>query len=327
VPSKRPVASFLAGLVVVLALAFGANVAVPQRAEAAAGCTASVGSVNFGTQLSPLSAGVVDATATVTFSCTGQSPLVALTLCPNMDSGSGGGDAAGMRRLVGPGGATVNFQIYQDSARTQPWGAAALLIFGTVPTITGTPMANGSLNVTTTLYARIWTTPTTPPGAYASAFAGQNFFWGLNLLSCAGVTIGYQVIPATFDFTATLIPDCKTSAPTLDFGTVGVLNADKTALAQLNLTCTSGTPYAIGLDNGQNGSGPTARRMKKGTEYVTYGIYRDSNRLQPWGGAGQTVAGSGTGVQVGVPVYGKVPAQATPSPGGYGDTVVATVTY
>ncbi len=326
-PSLRPVTSFLASFSLILALACGGNLAVPRRVEAAGGCSASVGSVNFGNTLSPLTAGVVDASATVTFSCTGQSPLVALTLCPNLDGGTGGGDAAGMRKLVGPGGATINFQVYQDSARSQPWGSAALLVFGAVPTITGTPMANGSLTVTTTLYARIWTTASTAPGTYSSSFAGQNFFWGLNLLSCAGVTIGYQIPPASFDFKVTLIPDCTSSATAMNFPNSGVINAVKGGQSQVNITCTSGTPYAIGLDNGLYGAAPAARKMKKGTEYITYGLYQDSGYGTVWGGTGQTQAGTGSGAAQQVQVYGKVPVQATPSPGAYQDTVVATITY
>ncbi len=314
----------LAGLLVAAFVWFGA----PSSAQAAASCTASVTSVNLGSTLSPLTAGTVDATANLNFSCTGLTSLLSYTLCPNLDAGSGGSNGSGGRYLVGPGGATVAFQVYQDAGRTQPWGSSSLLVFGTVPTITASPGTGTSINVNQTVYLRLTTTTTTVPGAYSTSFSGQNFFWGLNLLSCAGVTIGYAVVPATFTYSATLIPDCTISTGNLGFGNAGVLSAVKDAQSAMSVTCTKDTPYAIGLDNGQQGTSATARRMKAGTEYVTYGIYHDAARASPWGStAGQTVGGTGTGGAQPLTLYGRVPAQTTPAPATYGDQVVATVTY
>ncbi len=70
--------------------------------------------------------------------------------------------------------------------------------------------------------------------------------------------------------------------------------------------------------------------MSKGAETVTYGLYKDTDRAQPWGDAatpGSTVAGTGNGATQTLTVYGRVPPQATPSAGVYTDTVVVTVTY
>ncbi|PVM85444.1 Csu type fimbrial protein [Caulobacter endophyticus] len=314
----------LAGLLVATFVWLGA----PSSAQAAASCTASVSSVNLGSTLSPLTAGTVDATANLNFSCTGLGSLLSYSLCPNLDAGSGGSNGAGQRYMTGPGGATVAFQVYQDAARTQPWGSSALLVFGTVPTITASPGTGTTINVNQTVYLRLTTTTTTVPGAYSTSFVGQNFFWGLNLLTCAGVTIGYAVVPATFTFSATLIPDCTISTGNLNFGNVGVLSAAKDAQTGMSVTCTKDTPYAIGLDNGQQGTSATARRMKAAGQYVTYGIYKDEARASPWGtGAGLTTGGSGTGGAQPLTLYGRVPAQTTPSPGTYGDQVIATVTY
>ena len=44
-------------------------------------------------------------------------------------------------------------------------------------------------------------------------------------------------------------------------------------------------------------------------------------------GSAATLGGTGTAATQSIPVYGRVPAQATPPPGTYSDTVVATVTY
>ena len=328
---KRSVARVLCLSIFGLGLGGTAWLGAPTHARAAASCGVTVTSGSFGTTVSPLTAGVVDTTATLNFSCTGLTPGLPVSLCPSLDAGSAGGDGAGGRYLKTTGGGVIRFQIYQDGARTQTWGSATLLIFGAVPTITATPGSGGTVNVNQTLYARIWTQATTPPGTYSTDFAGQNFFWGLNLLTCAGVTIGYSAPPATFTFSTTLVPDCQATSSAVDFGTAGVLTANKDGQGGLGVTCTSGTPYNVGLDNGLTGTGPTLRKMKKGSEAVTYGLYKNTARDQPWGlvgqGAAYVVGGTGTGASQPLAVYGRVPPQTTPSPGPYADTVVATVTY
>ena len=322
-----------AAILLVLSLSFGgtAFLAAPTPAHAAAGCNVTVAAGNFGATISPLTAGIVDTTASLNFSCTGLTPGIPVSLCPNLDGGSAGGDGAGGRLLKTSGGLSLPFQIYQDSGRSQTWGSASFLIFGATPTISATPGAGGTINVTRQLYGRIWTTATTVPGDYSTDFTGQNFFWGLNLLSCAGITIGFAAQPATFTFSATLVADCQATSSAVEFGGVGVLSANKDGQGGLGVTCTAGTNYSVGLDNGLTGTGPTARKMKKGAETVTYGLYKNSARDQPWGdlaaGAGFVASGTGVGSAQPFIVYGRAPPQSTPSPGAYADTVVATVTY
>jgi spore coat protein U-like protein len=321
-----------AAILLVASLSFGGTAFLaPTPARAAASCNVTVGAGNFGSTISPLTAGTVDTPASLNFSCSGLTPGIPISLCPNLDGGSAGGDGAGGRLLNTSGGVRLPFQIYQDSGRTQTWGSASLLIFGATPTITATPGAGGTINVTRQLYGRIWTTATTVPGDYSTDFTGQNFFWGLNLLSCAGITIGFGAQPATFTFRAILVADCQATSSSVEFGSVGVLSANKDGQGGLGVTCTTGTTYSVGLDNGLTGTSPTARKMKKGAEAVTYGLYKNSARDQPWGdlaaGAGFVAGGSGTGASQPFTVYGRAPPQSTPSPGAYADTVVATVTY
>ena len=93
------------------------------------------------------------------------------------------------------------------------------------------------------------------------------------------------------------------------------------------------TPVAgarAGLDGGTSGAtNPTLRRMTKGTSFITYGLYGDAARTQPWFNttAFYRAGGTGTGLAQSFNVYGRIPVQTTPPQGVYSDNVVVTVTY
>jgi spore coat protein U-like protein len=94
--------------------------------------------------------------------------------------------------------------------------------------------------------------------------------------------------------------------------------------------CTSGASYTVALDGGTTGAtNPTQRKMSQATEQVTYGLYQNSSRTLPWGDSsgGFAATGSGSGLSQNLTVYGRVPAQNTPSAGTYTDTVVVTLSY
>ena len=69
--------------------------------------------------------------------------------------------------------------------------------------------------------------------------------------------------------------------------------------------------------------------MSQASATITYGLYQDASRVTPWGDSVgvNTMAGTGSGLAQTFTVYGRVPAQNTPSPGTYSDTVVMTISY
>lgn len=121
----------------------------------------------------------------------------------------------------------------------------------------------------------------------------------------------------------------STVAPTtLDFGTQGPLIADVDQTATITVTCTTGADYNVALDGGGAGN-IGARRMINGGDTVAYQLYRDAGRTLVWGTTigTDTLAGTGNGLAQALPVYGRVPAQATPPAAVYNDSVTVTVSY
>ena len=135
----------------------------------------------------------------------------------------------------------------------------------------------------------------------------------------------------TFQVQITITSSCViNSASTLNFGTQGVLTADVDGTSTLQVQCTAGTPYNIGLDAG-TGSGATVsgRKMTSGDSTISYALYSNAGRTSNWGNTvgTDTVSGTGNGSTQSSTVYGRVAAQSTPAPGTYSDTITMTVTY
>jgi len=325
--------SVLSSLSVFFLLLAAFMVAAPREAKALT-CSAAVTDVDFGT-VNLLSASPTDVAATITITCTAIPLGEVVKMCPSIDDGTGGSNGL-TRYMKGQGHALpLAYGLYQDAARTVPWGSVTRPELGSVPavllsSITGTAVA------TRTLYARL---PggqiAAPADYYQSGFEGADaaFTWTAYLLAattnCTGF-VGLHVVHPEFDVVATPGAGCTLATANMTFPNTGVLDHVVTAQGALGVTCTNLAPYSISLDNGQNGTSPTARRMKSGTgDMVTYALYRDSARTLPWGTASssQGVSGTGLGTQQAFPVYGQVPIQGTPRPGTYTDTVVVTVTY
>jgi spore coat protein U-like protein len=138
----------------------------------------------------------------------------------------------------------------------------------------------------------------------------------------------------SLDVQMTIVADCHVAAGTvLNFGSQGALVADVDDEADLSITCTPGTSYTVGLDAGANAGTPgdvDTRRMKNGTSnFAEYQLYLANDRTTAWGETAgvDTVSATGTGSAQTFPVYGRVPAQTTPSAGLYQDTVTVTMTF
>lgn len=154
----------------------------------------------------------------------------------------------------------------------------------------------------------------------------------LAIALAAGVAANAQADTTTFDVKITITESCTisdTAATDVEFGThASSAAANIDAQGTLVVNCTPNTDYDIALDNGQHYD--TDRRMEGQGYFVPYALYRDASRDQAWGATigTDTLAGTGTGANQSIPVYGRVAAGATNVPAGnYSDTVTATVTF
>lgn len=134
---------------------------------------------------------------------------------------------------------------------------------------------------------------------------------------------------AQFNVTATVNATCLISANNLPFGTyTGVIDDANTTLS---VTCTNTTPYNVGLNAGTGtGATTTSRSMTgPGGALLGYKLFQDAGYTTNWGNAvgTDTVAGTGNGAAQTLTVYGQVPAAEYVTPGGYSDTITATITY
>ena len=157
-----------------------------------------------------------------------------------------------------------------------------------------------------------------------AALAGLGLILGAGAASAAIDTENLQV-------QVTIVSECKVqSAPLLDFGSQGVLDSAQNGSTTIGIQCTNTTPYTVRLDAG-SGAGATVadRLMTLGAATVSYSLFRDAAHMLVWGETDgtNTVAGTGNGAVQTLDVYGQIPAQTTPAPGLYTDTVTVTVSY
>lgn len=316
---------------VFIAAVLAGAVSLPDAALAQS-CTFSISNLNFGS-INLAANSPFTATATYSASCTGTANTTVRT-CPNIDVGSGGSTTGNPRFLVN-GTTQLNFNLYQDGAYASVWGSnlwGFAASYGS-PTVDVALNGSGSGSASATLYGEVWAgQQSLPAGIYSSSFTGTyaSVTYAYSTVgSCA--TIGSShATAASFTVTATNATVCSVSASNLNFGSTGVLQSALDGTSSVVVTCTNAAPFTIALDGGLAGAtNPAQRKMTQASEQITYGLYQNASRSQPWGDSAgvNTVAGTGSGLAQTFTVYGRVPAQNTPSPGTYSDTVVVTLSY
>ena len=268
----------------------------------ASNCSVSATDIQFGSY----SGVTINVTGTITVRCSGN-----VNYEVGIDAGTGIGATVTNRSMTGPGSVQFGYGLFRDAARSLNWGNTA-----GIDTVSG---IGGGGPKTITIYAQL------PINQYAPA----------NLYTDPTVTVyvtapGVNTATATFSVMGTVAKACIISASSLNFGVYsGTLIKTTSVIA---VTCTSTTPYDVGLNAG-NASGATeTNRSMTGPNSILlgYNLFRDSNYTLNWGNTVgvDTKTGTGAGIVQSLTVYGQMPAgQTGQPPGNYSDTITATITY
>ena len=145
---------------------------------------------------------------------------------------------------------------------------------------------------------------------------------------------------ASIGLTAEVLPACSagSTAPAtlgqfgvLDFGTYFSLTALVSVTSQigngsLRVNCLLNTPYRVLLSAGGSGSVAARRMTGPAAAQINYNLYTSSAYTTVWDNT-TGVTGTGSGTDQYLQVYGRVPAQAAPTPGTYTDTITVTVSW
>lgn len=139
---------------------------------------------------------------------------------------------------------------------------------------------------------------------------------------------------ATLQVQANVQGNCTLTTTPVFFGTVAD-SVQSTTTGSVTVTCTNGTIYRLGLNDGGNSAScsGSSRCMKHATaaNYLNYDLYSDAAMASRWGttsGVDDVGATAGAAATTHT-VYGRVPAQVLTgfAAGGYTDGITATVTF
>lgn len=181
----------------------------------------------------------------------------------------------------------------------------------------------------------------TVPGQNVSAGPYQvTLNFSINYNVCQVGLVGLCLTPQTGTATASIVVnmnvtnDCSAmTTPNVNFNSAPLVQNFPTVSQAISVTCTKGSVYTIGINNGAN-SINNVRRMASGNNRMSYEIYKEatSNR---WGSSGTERWSSGVSSQVSADgllrsynYTAKVlTTQTTPPAGSYSDTLVVDITF
>ena len=184
---------------------------------------------------------------------------------------------------------------------------------------------------------------------YFRTVAGQNVTAGpyqvqltfsINYSVCSVGALGVCTINQTGTATTTILldmtvtNDCSAmTTPDVNFNSAPLVQSFPTVSQAIAVTCTKGSSYTIGINNGANALN-NVRRMVSGSNAMNYDIYKEATGNR-WGGSGSERWSSAVSSQVSsdglLRTYNYTAKvltnQATPPAGTYTDTLIVDVAF
>lgn len=305
-------------------------------------CSAAMSDISFGS-VSPVSGQDYFAIGTLSITCTfvllnGNIALLPnVNICANLGPGSGAIDVS--NRRLSSGTNKIRFNLYRAATYVAAdiWGGYENQT-AISSSFTGL-LAVGTNTLTYPVYAKISAADLAGIPSigdmdtnYNTSFAGAgNILYSSGSIVVSSCQTSGQTAPFSFSVRANVINDCNITTTSVSFGAIGTLTATTRALGSLGVKCTAGSSYRIALNSGQAPESANVRRMRNAAtgETVRYSLSTTLDGPE-WGDAtagSRTYDATGTGFSQNVVIYGRVPGQATPSPGDYSDRVTATVYF
>lgn len=230
---------------------------------------------------------------------------------------------------------TIPIQICIDSAcatelqqnGSYRWSAGTLLGLG------------NSLNFNIPLYFRTVPGQTVAAGLYTTTVTitvSYNICAGISALgACVGTLHTSNGTAMTFAVNLNITNDCTTiTAPNVSFGSAPLVSSFSTVQQTINVVCSKGSTYTVGLSNGSYYSG-TTRQMASGTNRLAYDIYKGTTTTSRWGPTGTDRWSSATSTSINADTITRnftytariLTTQNTPAAGNYTDSVVVDVSF
>jgi spore coat protein U-like protein len=318
----------LSRLCLLLSLVFACGLLTLKPAHAAATCTVTSSSINFGSVNVFPTAGNTG-TGAVAYTCTNYNIIGAasFTLCATLGTPSSPGTTAQPAMLAATGSTSVNFNLYTNAPNGTVWTSTTYISAAvTIPSGFGAAIT-GSMP----FYGAIPGSQSSAANSYAASFTNTtlDFVTGTTCGFVLGDTGGTFTLPVS----AVVSRTCTVSAGVnLNFGSVASDATSITGSTGISVTCPSSTPYYVGLSPSNVSLTGAGVMSGTGTDKVPYQLRSSSGTGPIWGNTatstsvGNGVAGTGIGAVQGLTVYASV-ASAQYTPGAYSDTVTVDVNY
>lgn len=244
--------------------------------------------------------------------------------------------------MVGPTGDVIGYTLYANNSTSYPITRGVQFDFArnSIIDLLGL-LGSATVAKTVPIYMGTITGSNVAAGVYTenlSIFWSWNYCAGIGALGiCLGRDIGSGTQALTVNMTVS--NDCVITAPNISFGSAPVVSAFATVTGQtINLSCTKGSAYTVGLSDGQQPvSAGGRRRMISGSNYLAYDIFKSAGNTR-WGSVGSARRSStdaevnpGNGLGTGSQIFNYnariYTDQNTPPAGTYIDNVVLDVGF
>jgi spore coat protein U-like protein len=243
--------------------------------------------------------------------------------------------------LLGPSGDVIGYTLYANDSTSYPITRGVAFDFARNGIIDALGLLGSVVPKTAPIYLGTTIGSNVAAGIYTETLS---IAWNWNY--CAGIGVGNICLGrdtssgnTTLTVNLTVANDCTITAPNISFGSAPVISAfaPVTGLT-INLACTKGSAYTVGLSDGQQAlSVGGRRRMISGSNYLAYDIFKSAGTTR-WGSVGSARRASsdaevnpGNGLGTGSQIFNynaKIYTdQATPPAGTYLDSVVLDVGF